>query len=356
LLFFGLTLINFGRGLVVGNSARYAGLELLACLALVSGLLMASRRLSEREMWAAMIAMWAMGVGHFALGAYIYSVLHVRVVGVYFQPVSGAVAMMMFNFALREPKRSRMLMWVIAATPLLAHQFLSFTRGYWFGLIVGGLFSLIAYVGRGEGMAYRARQSALVLVMLCGLGAVGVAVLALSLGIGNIWFLAGNRFASSTGTESTGSSASNVVRLMEYANVLKHIGEQPIFGQGLGFTIVVPQTIGEHLKEQWFVHQNYLLVTLKQGLVGLALWVWLLIGFVRTGLKGRSLPNRVEQSWCTGAAALVIYCMVDGFVHFPLAETNTIFTFALATGVSMRLVATDSVALRWKGHRTLPEG
>ena len=76
---------------------------------------------------------------------------------------------------------------------------------------------------------------------------------------------------------------------------------------------------------------------------------------VRTGLRGRSLEDLSEQSWCTGAAALVVYCMVYSLVHFPLAETNTTFTFALCTGVAMRLTATDTIALRWKGRRTQPE-
>jgi O-antigen ligase len=279
-----------------------------------------------------------------------------RTIGVYFAPVPGVVAMMMFNFALREPKRSRMLLWLIAMAPLLAQQFLSFTRGFWFGLIGGALFSLVVYVGRGEGVSLRARRAVAALVMLGGMAALGIMTLGLVLGIGQVWELAGNRFASSAGTKYTWASSSNVVRLLEYVHVFEDIAEQPIFGHGLGYFFVVPETIGGKLKEQWFVHQNYLLVMLKQGLIGLVLWVWLLIGFVRTGLRGRNLPNRTEQSWCTGAAALVVYCMVYGLVHFPLAETNTTFTLALAIGAAMPLVASDRLALRWKGRRTQPEG
>jgi len=355
LLFFALTVVNFVRGLAVGNTPRYAALELLACLALVSCLLVASRRFSERELMAAMIVMWVMALAHFALGAYIFALSHRRIIGVYFAPVPGVVAMMMLNFALREPKRSRMLMWLIGMGPLLGQQFLSFTRGFWFALIGGTVFSIIVYVGRGEGLKLRIQRSASALAMLGGLAALGILTLGVTLGIGHVWELAGNRFASSAGTTYTWASSSNMVRLLEYAHVIEFVQEQPIFGKGLGFFIVVPESIGGNLKEQWFVHQNYLLVLLKQGLVGLALWVWLLIGFVRVGVQGRNLPSRIERSWCTGAAALVVYCMVYGLVHFPLAETNTTFTFALATGAAMRLTATDTIALRWKGRRSLSE-
>jgi O-antigen ligase len=355
LLFFLLTLVNFARGIAVGNSAKYAGLELLACLALTSGLLVASRRLSERELWVAMIVMWAMSVGHFALGAYVFSIIHMRTIGVYFSPVPGVVAMMMFNFALREPRRSRMLLWLVAMGPLLAQQFLSFTRGFWIALMAGVLFSLITYVGRRDGAMLRARRAAVSLLMLGGMAALGILVIAVALGIGHVWMLAGNRLASSTGTTYTWASTSNVVRLLEYVHVIEDIQRSPIFGHGLGFSFVFREPIQFTLHEQWYCHENYLLVWLKQGLIGLVLWVWLLVGFVRTGLRGGRLENRVEQSWCMGAAALVVYCMVYGLVHFPLAETNTTFTFALATGVAMRLTATDTVALRWKGRRTVLE-
>ena len=355
LLFFALTVINFIRGLVIGNSARFAGLELIACLALVSCLLVASRRLSERELRVAMVWIWAVSVAHFLLGAYTFSVLHVRTAGVSFTPMPGVVAMLMFNFALREPKRSRMLLWIVAMLPLLTQQFLSFTRGFWMALIGGVLFSLIVYVGRSQGATLRLRSAAVALGMLGGIAALGIVTIGLGLGIGHIWELAGNRFASSTGTENTWESSSNIVRIVEYLRVLELISKQPIVGYGLGYSFVVREPLEFTLIQQWFVHENYLLVTLKQGLIGLALWMWLLIGFVRTGLRGRSLPNLAEQSWCTGAAALVVYCMVYGLVHFPLAETNTTFTFALVTGVAMRMTATETIALRWKGRRTLAE-
>jgi len=355
LLFFGLTLVNYIRGLMIGNSARYAGLELIGILAIVSCLLVSNRRLSEGQIRAAIVWLWMMGFGHFVLGAYVYSVIHARTIGVYFEPVPGVVSMILFNFALREPKRSRVLLWLLAMTPLLAHQFLSFTRGFWFAIVAGVVFSVAIYVGRGVGVRARARRATLALAVLAGVAAIGVIGIGLGLGIGKIWELAGSRVASSTGTKYTFESTSNVVRLVEYFHVLDLIVEQPIFGHGLGYSFLVREPMFFKLLEQWFTHNNYLLVTLKQGLIGLVLWVWMLIGFLRVGLNGRNLPNLAEQSWCVGAAAVVVYCMVYSLVMFPLAEVNTNFTFALAVGAAMRMTATDTIALRWKGRRSLPE-
>lgn len=352
LLYCGLTFINFVRGLAIGNSVRYAGLEILACLALLSCLLMASRRMTAREQRVLMLWMWAMAFAHFALGAYIFSIIHTRTIGVYFAPVPGVVAMMLFNFALRAETRTKMMLWLLAMAPCLAQQFLSFTRGFWMALIGGVLFSLVVYVGKSEGAGNRWKRAVVSLVMLAGIGALGIVVLGGTLGIGKVFELAGSRFASSAGTKYTWESSSNVVRLVEYFHVLDLIAEQPIFGHGLGYYFVVREPIDFTLIEQWFTHENYLLVTLKQGLIGLALWMWLLIAFIRVGLSGRRMKDIYEQSWCTGMAALVVYCMIYSLVHFPLAETNTTFTFALCVGVAMRLTATDVYALRWKGRRT----
>ena len=353
LLYGGLTFINFARGLAIGNSPRYAGLEILACLALLSCLLVANKRPSPREQRELMTWLWVIAFAHFVLGAYVFSTIHTRTIGVFFAPVPGVVAMMLFNFALRAQTRSKMMLWLLSMGPALAQQFLSFTRGFWLALIAGIVFSLVVYVGKSEGAGARARRSAVALSMVAGICLLGIIILGSTLGIGNVLELAGSRFASSAGTKFTEESSSNIVRLVEYFHVLDLIADQPIFGHGLGYYFVVREPIHWTLIEQWFVHQNYLLVTLKQGLIGLALWVWMLIALIRVGVNGRRLNDLYEQSWCPGAAAVVVYCMVYSLVHFPLAETNTTFTFALCIGVAMRLTATDVYALRWKGRRTL---
>jgi len=297
--------------------------------------------------------LFVLTVGHFCLGTYVYTVIKARAGGVYFEPVPGAIAMVLFNFALREPKVRRMWLWVLLLAPALLHQFLSFTRGFWLAILVGFVFSTVVYIGRGDGMRLRMKRTATLLGAMGGSAVVGVVILAGALHIGSIGTMAANRFASSTGTKGLNEAASNVVRLVEYAHVLEDIIEQPWFGHGLGFKFVVREPLNNTLVEQWFTHENYLLVTLKQGLLGLAIWLWLLFSLIRTGLRGRNLPNVTEQSWCTGAAAFMVFCAAYSLVHFPLAEVNTTFPLALVLGAAMRMTATGNLALRWKGRRTL---
>lgn len=355
-VWFALTVANYFRGLVIGNSFKFANLEILAAMAVFSTFMVSSRKLSEAERTEAMIWMWVCSLLHFARGVWVFALLHRRTIGTYFTPVPGLIVMMLFNFALRARTKTRMALLVIAMAPLLTHQFLSYTRGFWLSIIGGIIFSLIVYVGRGEGAVLRARRSGALLLMLAAIGLVGVVVLSAATGVGGLLAMAGSRFASSTGTKWSWESSSNVIRLVESIKVLTMVIVKPWFGYGLGATFVVREPVNFDLMEQWFCHENYLLVTFKQGLLGLGLWLWVLISCVRLGVQGRSLPNMNEQAWCTGFGAMVIFIIVYGFVHFPMAETPSTFTFALAAGGAMRLVSKDTVAIRWKGRRAHPVG
>src|SRR4029079_2192079 len=196
------------------------------------------------------------------------------------------IAVLMFNFALREPKRSRATLWVLAMAPLLFHQFMSFTRGFWLALAVSIPFSVVAYGGRGRAAGARWRQSGFVLGTMLTFAVTAAVVMATALGFGNIGEIAAGRFSSSFATKYDSDSLSNFVRLGEYLNVIGHILQKPWFGHGLGFAFVTREAINFKLITQWFTHDNYLLVTLKQGLLGLALWIWLMIACLRTALKG----------------------------------------------------------------------
>lgn len=352
LLYFGLTVVNFFRGLLIGNNPQYAGLELIAMLALFSSLLIGSRRLNRSELIVAMFWLWITALAHCALGFYIFGIIHVRTGSIYFTPVPGVVAMMLFNFALRDPHPARRWMWLLAMGPLLAHQFLSFTRGYWLGILGATAVSLLLYGGWGTGWGPRWKRGIVSLLVLTGVGLVGAFMLSSAFGIGDILGLAGNRLASSTGTEYTWEASSNVVRLVEYLRVFEDIVKSPWVGHGLGHYFVVREPIGFTLLEQWFTHQNYLLVWLKQGIIGLVLFIWILIALLRNGIRGTRLPDVWESSWSAGGAAAVIYIMIFSMVHFPLAEVNTTFACALIWGATMGMTSTGNTTLRWRTKAT----
>src|SRR5262249_45521528 len=158
---------------------------------------------------------------------YWFALLHVRTGRLSFTPVPGLLALLFFNRALRAENRRAQVGWALAVLPLLMHQFLSFTRGYWLALLVCFPYSVFTYTGRGKGVSRRWRNAAAVMLLVAGLAVAGAALLAAAFGISNLATEAGQRLASSGSTEFTYEAGSNIVRLVEYAQVLTHIVQSP---------------------------------------------------------------------------------------------------------------------------------
>lgn len=347
-LYAGLTVLNFGRGLLAGNSARYAGLELLAGLALASSLLVGNLRLRRSQVLATLVALWVIGLGHAALGFQYFAHFRTRTGGVRFTAVPGLVAILLFNYALFGKNRRTRWLPILAMLPLLMHQLLTFTRGYWLGLIAAFLWSVVVYGGRGVGAGARwaraGRVSAgLVLVLVLAGGA-----LATFFDIPGLAMGAWRRLASSTGLQYTSATASNYFRLLEYDRALRDIAATPWWGRGLGYAFVTRDPFFNTMHEQWYVHQNYLLVWLKQGVLGLALFVAALVSAVTLGWRGRLLAEPWAAAWCAGAAAVTIDIMVMSTMHFPLGEVNETFLLALLWGVTLALASPGRWRFAWR--------
>lgn len=346
LLYLGLSCANFVRGLLAGNSPRYAGLGILAVLALGSCLLVANQ-FRRRDLGLAYGWLWVTALGHSALGFYVYSILKVRTGSIYFTPVPGVIAVLLLNRALRAGSSRRALLWTCATLPLLLHQFLSFTRGYWLSIMASLLFTIAVFVGRGPAWPARLRRSAAMLGTVVVVGVVGAVVIAEVYGIRGLGELALSRLSSSTGTQYSFETSSNIVRLVEAAKVFTEIAAAPLQGHGIGHSFVVREPIHLQMHDQWFCHENYLLVWMTQGLIGLGLFVWMLFAAVRMGLAGRRREDPGEAAWVMGTAAATVYVIVYNLVHFPLGEVNTTFTLALMWGCTMSLTASGWRELRW---------
>jgi O-antigen ligase len=346
-----LSLFNFARGVVAGNSLRYAGLEILSVLALASGLLVANRLRVDKELKPLVAGLWAIALGHVVLGFYVFSTVHMRTGRLSFTPVPGVVVMLLLNLALRSRRPVVAAGWLAASLPLWLHQFMSFTRGYWLALIGGTLFSLVAFARRGAGVGARWRWAGALLAGLVGMALVGAVALGGLFEIRDLAEQASARFTSSLSTKSTYAAGSNIVRLAEYVTAIGHVREAPWLGHGFGYFIVRRDPFDLKLVEEWAVHQNYLLVWLKQGLVGLALFVWMLHRAVRMGLAGAMRSDSWEAAWCAGTAAATVYVALYAFVHFPLAEINTPFPLALLWGGAMAITARGHDSLVWRAGR-----
>ena len=94
--------------------------------------------------------------------------------------------------AARADARRRWL-WLLALVPPLLHQFLSFTRGFWLALIGTTIFSVVIYSGRGPGSGPRWRRSGTVLGVLLGIGVFAALLAAAAFGIQDIFTNAAER-------------------------------------------------------------------------------------------------------------------------------------------------------------------
>ena len=226
------------------------------------------------------------------------------------------------------------------------HQFLSFTRGYWLAIMASVVFSVVVHAwdrrdwraaaGPLGDAARRARRR----------GRAGRGRDRVRVGIRGLGELALSRLSSSTAARSPFETSSNI-GAPRRGQVITEIIKAPLFGHGLGYSFTVREPIQLTLHEQWFCHENYLLVWLNQGIVGLLLFVWVLFAAVRTGLRGRRLEDTRQQAWCVGAAASAVHIIVYNLVHFPLAEVNTTFTIALLWGGAMAMTSHDWHELHW---------
>jgi hypothetical protein len=343
-----LTLFNFVRGMVEGNSLRYGGLELIAALAVACTFLIANASLSRTAIATALTAITLTALGNSALGFMIFAEIHQRTGSVYFTAVPGLVALVLFNFALRAPRVGTMWLWLLVLLPMLLHQFLSFTRGFWISQIGGLLYSIAAFGGLGRGAMRRWQHALLVVGCLLLLASGGVLLLASRFGIQNLLDLASSRLVSSTGTRLTFETSSNVVRLVEYARVIRDIRLSPWWGHGLGYFFTVREPIHFRLSEQWYCHESYLMVWLKQGLLGLALFLWVLWSAFKMGHLGSRSESGWPAAWCAASAAVTVFVAIYGLVYFVLvAEVNTAFLIALLWGGAMAFTRQGGWRVRW---------
>ncbi|HET9952521.1 MAG TPA: O-antigen ligase family protein [Candidatus Eisenbacteria bacterium] len=320
-------------GLLRGNPVRNLGLELAAALWPAMGLGM-MQVLGRRSAIYAGLGLVAIGLIHTGFGLTMLQVYHQRLGGIYFTTVTGIAAVMLWTAALLAPRRGIRFVCLLAMIPMLTHLLFSFTRGYWLGALAGlAAATILAWrnLGRFE-PAIRARR----LLLLPSLLAIAAATLGLSLlyfGGGNLLDAVGGRFSSSFSTEVSGETLSNVIRLAEYDTAIGAAMRSPIIGNGLGYAIVTREPILGTLKEQWYVHNYYLLLWLKMGIVGLAAFAFLLWRQLRAAKR---TADR-DSSWLARAAAITamavtIQVLVILLTNYSLADVTTAYVFAYVWG------------------------
>jgi hypothetical protein len=142
---------------------------------------------------------------------------------------------------------------------------------------------------------------------------------------------------------------SNVIRLIETAGVLKLIWQSPVVGHGLGFTFVIPNPIqGGRMRPQWWMDQNYFLIWVTQGIIGVALYAWLLWrGFLFTLRHARKRQDPWEASWFATTAAMTIFLTLYSVSDWPFYQVGPAFLIALLYGACIAMASQRSIQFHW---------
>jgi len=349
-----LSMANLGRGLVSGHGLKYLLLDALPVLAIGTSFMIANAFDVKRDMRLVLVALTVIGYASAALGFHVFAILHVRTAGVFFNSTPGLVALLLVNLALRSKKLPTALIWLGLSLPLFVHQFLSFRRALWLSGMAGLLTSLIIFTAVRGGRA-RWSRAGLVIGVLLGMVALGAASLEVFYGQTDILQESVARFSSIGGTELTMETRSNVARLMESAAVATYIQQSPWIGHGLGYTFVLSQLKkGVAGTSQWWLDENYLLLWLKQGLIGVAVYLWILWTAFRLNTRhARQRQDAWESSWFATTAAATVYLAVFSITDWPFSAVNPMFLMALFYGVSMAMTGDGFLRFRWFASRPL---
>lgn len=342
------SLASAARGVLAGHSLRYLGLELIAILGLGAALVVANAFEERRDLRLAMVALIVIGFATAANGFRKSSVGEFHSANTYTVALPGIIALVLVNLALRAPSRVRAMAFTVLSLPLFLHQLVTFGRGLWTGNFAGLAFSFLVFAGWGRGSGTRWRRCGLVLLTVAGLGLLGAAQLAVLLRDRDLLQYAGSRLASSTSTKVSYETRSNLTRLWEYATVIGRIKASPWVGHGLGYTLPVKVPFTHKTIDQWYVHQSYLMIWMKQGLVGLLLFVWTLWSAAAMGAReARRHSEPWVSAWFAAAGAGTVFQAVFAMTNFPFAMVNEVFLLALLWGGSMAMTRRGFLNLRW---------
>jgi hypothetical protein len=291
--------------------------------------------------------------GSASLGYYIFSIIHTHTSGVYFNMIPGIVALLFVNLALRSKRGGEAAMWMLLSLPLYLHQFLSFRRGLWVGGITGLIASLLIFAWRGT-RAHWSRAGMLVGI-LAAVGLAGGMSLEVLYGQTDILTESVARFASIGDTKVKMETRSNLIRLAETAGVLDLIRKSPVVGRGLGFTFFVRIPLqGTRTRLQWWMDENYLLIWLKQGLIGLLIYLWFLWTAFRFGVRyARAREDLWESSWFATTAAATVFLTMFSISDWPFGQVGPTFLLALIFGVSIAMAREGVVWFRWSPSGSL---
>ncbi len=332
-------------GWSAGNNSRYLLLEFVGASWPAVALLVCQVQ-SRRTLAVAGAGLLLISLMHVVFGLFWLKIAQQRLGGVYFTILPGFTAMGLWTIAQLTP--SGRLRWFayVMLVPLLIHQLFSFTRGYWLGALAG-LTVATALAWRSSPQA-GARRNFARIAALSGAAAVmaaTVVVSAMYFGQGDLLASAGRRFESSFSVQSSGDTGSNIMRLAEYSFAIDSARRVPVTGRGFGYLITNRDPFTGRRFPQGVIHNVYIYLWLKLGIIGLAAFAFLMWRFLRGTLAyARKEPDWYARAWGISAVAMTIQALVICLTNYSLIDFGTGIYLAFVWGTVLALQSRGSGA------------
>lgn len=333
-IFLGIVFLQAIRGILSSYSLKWLCLEFLAYLGF--GVVFLVINLCDKKEIIKKFFQLLIVVAYYQAiaGLVSYFRLGSRIGGHLFEAFPSLIALVLLNLTFYSKNKSKKLTYLLISLPLILHLLFSFTRGYWLGFISALLFSYAIYLINVNGSF-----SKKVLKFLKGIVVFTVILVVILLMFqyflpsGSLFAHLSKRFLSGFSTKLSMETASNYARLIEYRASWEKIKKNPIFGYGVGYTLPLRNPISQKISEEWAVHQSYLMITLKMGVIGLLAFLWMFYVFLRSGLReSRNIENSYYKGLSYGFIANSIGLLIIGLTNYDFASVVNNFYLAFAMG------------------------
>jgi len=195
----------------------------------------------------------------------------------------------------------------IAAVLMLSSALLSFSRGAYLGLIVGGLFFLVVYLKRAGNLKKFLLAFA------------GLAIITAVIFFGPI--------KSRLATAVDMREGSNAERIKNWQQATEIIAARPLTGVGLGNYAFVIEPLAPE-RNSIYAHNLYLDLAAETGIVGgLLFFLIILAAYLRNLLSGETLG--------LGLAAALLYFFVHGIFDTPLWSPQVFVLLLVITALGL---------------------
>lgn len=336
------------QGVLAHHSIRFIFLEMFPLLALLFALAAGGIRVRGADLRFAGGTILAVGLVSAAIGYLHYAGTGMRTQGLPFSPVPGFVAVVVITRMLFDPSPRPRLLPSLLFCALIGHQILTFTRGFWIALLVAVPFAFALYVRRGAGVGVRWGKVIRTLGILAVVLLVMATVTTSMVGWTDVFEMLGERFASSFETKNTPETVSNIVRLVELRTTMKAILLDPWLGYGHGATLIVRQFFHPMTGPQWWVHQSYVMIWFKQGILGLAALLWVVFAATREGVRGARNADPRVAGWGAASAAGTVFVAVIGLTNYNFFMVTLSFMIALVWGITLSLARPGHHRFVWR--------